>query len=378
MKSVKDLVIVITGASSGIGKASALRFARSGANVVLAARRKDLLKDLANDCERLGVETLVVETDVTSEKDVRKLCDAAISKFDRIDIWINNAGVATFGRYDEVPLNEHVRVIETNLLGTMYGSYYAMQQFREQGFGNLINVSSYDGRGSAPYHASYVASKHGVRGLGMSLRQELWANNEKNISVCTVMPVSIDTPFFQHAANHMGKPVLPIPPVYPVQEAADTLFKLALDPQDESMVGRAGKFFGLQGKFAPKLTEKQMAWQTHRTEMGQKRGAADTSGSLFKPVKSGTGKSGGWLDRESSQDLPRENGRKVEERSNGMFAHQNGNTGKKIAAGVTLAAAPAVLGWWLFKRGNLRRELEYNHFDFTSPHAQSPENQHAV
>ncbi len=347
MRTVRDRVIVITGASSGIGRAAALKFAKDGAKLVLAARRKSALKDLEGQCEKRGAEAVCVETDVSHEKSVRKLCDAAVAEFGRIDIWINNAGVATFARFDEAPLEEHKQVIETNLLGTMYGAYYAIQHFRERGEGILINVSSYDGRGSAPYHASYVASKHGVRGLGMSLRQELWATNEKNIRVCTVMPVSIDTPFFQHSANHMGKPVLPIPPVYPVDEAADTLYQLALKPQDEVMVGRAGKFLGLQGKIAPKLTEKQMAWQTHRTEMGQNRSARATSGSLFKPVPQGTEPSGGWLDRESPHDLPGE-------ARDGV--HANGRRAK-VAGTVAALAAPTVLGWLLLnqKRSAQRR-----------------------
>jgi short-subunit dehydrogenase len=336
MKNLQDHVVVITGASSGIGRATALKYARAGANLVLGARRKQVLKEVADECEGHGSEAIIVETDVSNENEVERLAEKAIKRFGRIDIWINNAGVATFGRYDEVPMEEHTQVIETNLLGTMYGAHTALQQFRKQGDGILINVSSYDGRGSAPYHASYVASKHGVRGLGMSIRQELWANNEKNIRVCTVMPVSIDTPFFQHAANHMGKPVLPIPPVYDVEEAANTLFSLASKPQDEVMVGRAGRLFGLQGKFAPKLTEKQMAWQTHRTEMGQKRSARDSSGSLFKPVQAGTGTRGGWLDRDTPQDLPGEH---------------SGSTAKKVGGSVALLAVPALLGWMLYSQG---------------------------
>ena len=333
MKNLQNRVVVLTGASSGIGRATALKYARAGANLVLAARRKRVLKELAEECSRLGSQAIVVETDVSNKRDVERLAEKAIGQFGRIDIWINNAGVATFGRFDEAPIDEHRQVIETNLMGSIYGSYEALQQFRKQGDGILINVSSYDGRGSAPYHASYVASKHGVRGLGMSIRQELWANNEKNIHVSTVMPVSIDTPFFQHAANHMGKPVLPIPPVYDVEEAANTIFSLALKPKDEVMVGRAGRFFGLQGKIAPKFTEKQMAFQTHRTEMGQQRGARSSSGSLFRPMQAGTGTSGGWLDRDSSQNLPGEH---------------SGSKAKKIGGSIAVLAIPAVLGWMLF------------------------------
>jgi short-subunit dehydrogenase len=335
MNKLQDRVVVITGASSGIGRATALKYAREGANLVLAARRKQVLKEVAEECERHGSDVIVVETDVSNESEVENLAKKALSEFGHIDIWINNAGVGVVGRFDEVPIEEHRQVIETDLMGTIHGAYAAISQFRRQGFGTLINVSSYLGKGSSPYHTSYTAAKHGVRGFGMSLRQELWANNEKEIRVCTVMPVSIDTPFFQHAANHTGKPVIPIPPVYDVDEAANALLSLAFKPQDEVIVGRAGKLFSLQGRIAPRLTEKQMAWHTHRAAMKQDKSARDSSGNLFKSMKAGTGTRGGWLDRNTAQELPGEH---------------SGGAARKVGGGIALLAVPAILGWLLYSR----------------------------
>ena len=336
MNKLQDSVVVITGASSGIGRATALKYAREGANLVLAARRKQVLKEVAEECRRHGSAAIVVETDVSSDSEVENLAKKALAEFGRIDVWINNAGVGVVGRFDEVPLEEHRRVIETDLMGTIHGAYAAIKQFRRQGFGTLINVSSYLGKGASPYHTSYTAAKHGVRGLGMSLRQELWANDEKGIRVCTVMPVSIDTPFFQHAANHTGKPVTPIPPVYDVDEAASILLSLAFKPQDEAIVGRAGKLFSLQGKIAPKFTERQMALHTHRAAMKQDKSERNSSGSLFKPMKEGTGTRGGWLDRDTAQDLPGE--------------HSSG-TARRIGGGIALLAVPAILGWLVYSQG---------------------------
>jgi len=203
MESLRDQVVVITGASSGFGKGAALRFAEEGAHLVLAARRKGLLKELAKSCEKLGVKTVVVETDVSNTEDIEEVAEKAVEEFGRIDVWVNNAGVSAFGRFDEIPLKEHEQVIETNLLGCLYGSYQALRNFRTQGEGVLINLASYLGKGSAPYQSSYVASKHGIRGLDMAIRQELQANNEsEKIHVCTLMPTSMDTPFFEHAARH--------------------------------------------------------------------------------------------------------------------------------------------------------------------------------
>jgi len=294
MKKMRNQVVVITGASSGFGKGAALKFAEAGAKVVVAARRKRLLKDLAQQCRELGVEALAVDADVSESSDMEQLAKRAISEFGAIDIWINNAGVGTITRFDEAPLEEHEQVIRTNLLGTLYGSYFALKQFREQGEGVVINVGSFAGKVAPPYLGSYAASKFGVRGLGMALRQELEQNGEDGIHVCTVMPVSMDTPFFEHAANHTGKPVKPIPPVYDPQEVIDTIFAVAQNPQDEVIVGRFGKFGSVGERISPKLMARQMGKQTHKSQMEQERSAANSSGSVFHPMKSGTDVRGGW------------------------------------------------------------------------------------
>ena len=288
MESLRDQVVVITGASSGFGKGAALRFAEEGANLVLAARRKSLLKELAKGCEKLGVQTIVVETDGSNSDDMEDLAQKAVDEFGRIDVWVNNAGVSTFGRFDEIPLKEHEQVIETNLLGCLYGSYEALRRFRPQGEGVLINVASYLGKGSAPYQSSYVASKHGIRGLDMAVRQELQANNEnERIHVCTVMPTSMDTPFFEHAANHLGHPVLPIPPVYDPQEVIEAIVELARNPQDEVVIGRRGKVASAAGKIMPATLERQMAKKVHGKLMRQSETEGPSTGSLFRRMRSG-------------------------------------------------------------------------------------------
>lgn len=303
MFELNDRVVVITGASSGFGRGTALKFAEAGANVVLAARRKSLLNELAEECEEHGVEALVVEADVSDSGDIERLASRAVSKFGHIDVWVNNAGVGTFGRFDEAPLKDHEQVIRTNLLGTMYGSYAALRQFRKQGSGRLINVASFVARVAAPYLPSYSASKFGIRGLDMALRQELEQNGEQDIYVCTVMPTSMDTPFFEHAGNYTGKPVKPIPPVYDPQEVVDTIFDLALNPRAEVVVGRYGKVGAAGARIAPRLMEKKMGKQTHKSQMEQKGSARDSSGSVLHPMREGSEVRGGWLEEEGSRSL---------------------------------------------------------------------------
>ena len=179
----------------------------------------------------------------------------------------------------------------------------------------LINVSSFAGRVAAPYLSSYSASKFGVRGLGMALREELEANDEDGISVCTVMPVSHDTPFFEHAANHSGKPVEPIGTVYDPQNVVDVIYELALDPEDEVIVGASGKIADLGERFMPRLTERQMGKRTHKAQMKQNKSAPDKSGSVFEPEESGTGIYGGW----TTESDERQTQSQSEEKHNGKL-----------------------------------------------------------
>lgn len=183
-------VVVITGASSGFGKGASLRFAEAGAHLVIAARRTSLLEDLAQQCHAAGTNALAVTTDVSKEQEVADLAARAVHEFGRIDVWINNAGVGALGPFERTPLGEHVQVIGTNLMGTVYGSYFAYRQFLSQGNGILINVASELGRHTVPYYSSYTAAKHGVVGLSDALRQEIDQNGHTSIHVCVVMPTA--------------------------------------------------------------------------------------------------------------------------------------------------------------------------------------------
>jgi short-subunit dehydrogenase len=291
-------VIVITGASSGFGRGAALRFARAGASVVLAARRDDVLDEVAAQVTELGGQALAVPTDVGIETEVEALCRAAVGQFGGIDVWVNNAGTGAVGRFDDVPLRDHKKVIETDLLGTLYGSYFAIRQFRQQTFGNLINVSSVLGKIPAPYFTSYVAAKHGVIGLSASIRQELQADEITEIHVCTVLPTSMDTPFFEHAANYLGRETMPIPPVYDADKVVETIVRLATEPKDEVTVGTAGKFATFFHQIAPKITEVLMRKRTQKAELEKAPPAEDTPGAVQEPSSSGKTVSGGWLKKE--------------------------------------------------------------------------------
>jgi short-subunit dehydrogenase len=284
---------VITGATSGFGRGAAFRFAQSGATLVLAARRDALLDEVARDCENAGGKASAVPADVASEIDMRRLAEAAIGEYGAIDVWVNNAGAGAVGRFEEIPLDDHVRVIETDLLGALYGSYFAMHEFRRQGHGTLINIASIVGKVPSPYFSSYAAAKAGVISLGAVLRQELLEEKNDTIHVCTVMPTSFDTPFFEHAAQYTGHEANPIPPTYDPQEVVDTIYDLAIDPKDEVSVGTAAKVSNVAHHLFPGLVERMMARQTHKAQFEEALPAADTSGALHEPMATGTGVRGG-------------------------------------------------------------------------------------
>ena len=290
-------VVVITGASSGFGKGTARKFGEAGASVVVAARRDNLLDELAGEIERSGGKALAVPTDVRRPEDIEKLASETLAKFGHIDVWVNNAGASALGLFEQVPLEDHVQVVETGLLGTLYGSYAAIRQFKRQGAGILINVASVIGKVPAPYFSSYAAAKHGVVGLSASIRQELRENNIDGIHICTVEPSSFDTPFFEHTANYTGHKAKPIPPVYDPQKVVDAIFDLASHPRDEVQVGAAGKAAVVFHNITPGLTEKMMGKQTHMAEIDEDDFAPDTQGSLYEPSPEigGVEVTGGWL-----------------------------------------------------------------------------------
>ena len=292
-----DRVIVITGASSGFGKGAALKLAERGASLVLAARRGDVLQDLAAKCREAGGEAEVVETDVSDHEQVERLAQAAIDRFGRLDVWINDAGVGALGRFDEVPLKDHLAVIDTNLKGVISGTHAALKIFRGQQRGTIINVSSGLGKIPAPYYGSYVASKFGIVGLDDSIRQELKLNKETGIHVCTVMPMAMDTNFFDHAANYTGKEPQPVGPLYDPEKVVDELVKLSTadKPESEVIVGTAGKMYNALHHLFPNLIESVMAKRTEKDQFHDVPAGQDDSGSLHHAEAEGTAVQAGRL-----------------------------------------------------------------------------------
>ena len=254
-RPLNEQVVVLTGASSGIGRETAVELGRRGATVVLAARSEEELRAAADEVTAAGGRPLVVPTDVSDFARVEHLAQAAISHFGRIDTWVNNAAVSLYGTVEDAPVEEMERVIRSNLLGAVYGMKVAAPFLKRQGGGTIVNVSSVLGRLSVPLQAAYCASKHGMIGFADALRLEL-ARDNSGVSVCTVLPSSVDTPFFQHARAYLGgKAPQPLPPAYDVQSVADAIVTLCERPQRDVIVGGAGRLFVLLHAVAPSLLD---------------------------------------------------------------------------------------------------------------------------
>jgi NAD(P)-dependent dehydrogenase (short-subunit alcohol dehydrogenase family) len=294
-RKLDGAVVVVTGASSGIGRATGLGFAERSARVVLAARRVDALEELAEQCQTAGGQALAVPTDMTNEAAAAELARRAVERFGRIDIWVNNAGVYLLGSLEATPPEAFRRVLETNFFGYVNGARAVLPRFREQGHGVLINNASVYAHVGAPWLTAYVSSKFAVRGFSEALRQEL--TELPDVHICTVSPSPIDTPIFASAANYSGRAVKAPPPTYPPEQVARAILASALRPKRERIVGGAGRLVTVAEAVAPRGFERVNRRYVDGLQFAAEPAPA-TDGNLYAPVPDGRAEArGGWRRR---------------------------------------------------------------------------------
>jgi short-subunit dehydrogenase len=310
LQAIGGKTYVITGASSGFGRGVAQKLGALKANVVLAARRTQVLEDVAREVRAAGGNALVVTTDVSRPEEMRRLAEAAVSRYGKIDVWINNAGVGGIGRFEDIPLEDHARIIDVNLKGVIYGSHIAMQRFRQQGFGHLVNMGSIESEIPLAYQATYASSKAGVLSLGRALNEEIrQSQHAGKIAVSTVMPWATDTPFFEHTANYSGGTPRMVAMDDP-QKVVDAVVRVSLYPQEELPVGWKAAGGNISHKLAPDLTERMSGKISDKVQMENAPPAPPTSGNLHRPLSNGTAVDGGVRQRMKAEDAQRKQEKK--------------------------------------------------------------------
>jgi short-subunit dehydrogenase len=257
LKRISEQVIVITGASSGIGLATARTAARRGARVVAAARSARALDSLVQEIRGNGGDAVAVVADVGVEADVKRIAEVALRHYGGFDTWVNNAAGSVYGDCLEVSIDDMQRVMDTNFWGVVYGSRVACAHLRTHG-GALINIGSEVSDRAVPLQGIYSASKHAVKGWTDSLRAEL-EYHEAPVSVTLIKPGPIDTPYAEHAKNYLEDAPVHVPPVYSPDSVVAAILHCASTPVRDMFVGSAAKVVSTMNKFAPRLTDKFVA-----------------------------------------------------------------------------------------------------------------------
>lgn len=269
-KPIAEQVMVVMGASTGIGRLLAREAARRGASVVVAARSEEPLGELVDEIRDWGGRALAVVADTSSPEDARVVAETAERELGRVDTWVQMAAVAIYSPFEKLTPDEFERVIRVDLVGHAYGAMAALPVMRRHGGGAFIAVSSVEAEVALPYHSSYAAAKHGVKGMLDALRMEL-AHDKAPISVTNVMPASINTPFFDHARTKLGVKPQGLPPIYDPMLVVEAILGAAERPRREIIVGGAGRFMVRMYRRYPRLVEAMLRRTAFRGQKTRER-----------------------------------------------------------------------------------------------------------
>jgi short-subunit dehydrogenase len=282
LRSINEQVMVITGATSGIGLTTARMAAEQGAKLVLAARSADALDQLASELRKQGSQVCTVAADVGEPADVERIGRAAMERFGRIDTWVNNAGISIYGRIEDIPLEDHRRLFQTNFWGVVHGSLEAVKHMKSRGGGALINLGSEASDRAIPLQGMYSASKHAVKGFTDALRMEL-EHDKAPISVTLIKPAAVDTMFTVHAKNYMDKePALP-EPIYAPEIVARAILYAAQHPKRDVFVGGMSKVLSVGGFTMPRLIDRYMRASMFRQQQADADSAPGRRDALHAP-----------------------------------------------------------------------------------------------
>jgi NAD(P)-dependent dehydrogenase (short-subunit alcohol dehydrogenase family) len=268
LKPIDQQVVVVVGANSGIGRATALLFGEKGARVVVSGRSKDELESLAGEIRRNGGQAIAMTADVADFQQMKGLADRVAETHGRIDTWVHCAAVMLYAAFEQTSPEEFRRVTDVNLLGQIYGAKAAIPHIKDSGGGALIHVSSVEGRRSLPYQSAYAASKFGVTAFLDALRMELTEAGIP-ISVTNVKPSGVNTPLYDKALTKLGVKPRPIPPIYQPEAVAWAILQAAARPMRDITVGGAGRSLVIANRLSPRLGDAvlmRLAFKGQRTD----------------------------------------------------------------------------------------------------------------
>jgi NAD(P)-dependent dehydrogenase (short-subunit alcohol dehydrogenase family) len=286
LKPVEEQVVALMGASSGIGRETALRFAERGARVVVSARSEEGPNSLVEEVRDKGGQATAIPAEVTDFEQVKAVANAAVEKYGRLDTWVHLAAVGLFATFEQTTPEEFARVIDVNLMGQVYGAMTALPHLKREGRGALIHISSVEAKRSFPFHSAYGASKHGIDGFLEALRVEL-KHEGWPISGTQVMPATINTPFFDKGRTKLGVKPVGIPPIYEPETVANVILYAAENPARDLVSGGAAQALIINQRLSPRMLDTVLATRAgFSPQLTDEPRSKDASG---QPVRSDRG-----------------------------------------------------------------------------------------
>jgi NAD(P)-dependent dehydrogenase (short-subunit alcohol dehydrogenase family) len=283
LKPINQQVVSVVGASSGIGRITALEFARRGAKVVVSSRSESKLKSLVEEIRSFGGEATFYVADVEVFAQVKAIADKTVEVYGRLDTWVHVAAIGIFATFDKTTPEEFKHVIDVNLMGQVYGAMAALPHLKREGRGALIHVSSMEGRRSLPYQSAYSSAKHGVEGFLEAMRVEL-IHEKWPISVTSVKPAVINTPFWNNGLTKLGVKPAGIPPYYDPRIVSDAILYAAEHPIRDLLVGDIAKLLDLAQKISPSLVDSLLLLTGFHLQRSNELKSEDAPNNFYQPV----------------------------------------------------------------------------------------------